>query len=73
MIRREWWPADARRDTNGGNFLTYAPLPRLNGGYTIFGQVSEGMDVVDAITRRDPSQNPKFTGDVIEKMTVIEE
>ena len=66
--------ANAERDTNGSQFfITYAPLPRLNGGYTIFGQVSDGMDVVNAITRRDPSQNPKFTGDVIEKMTVIEE
>ncbi len=66
--------ANAGRDTNGSQFfITYAPLPRLNGGYTIFGQVSEGMDVVNAITRRDPSQNPKFIGDVIEKMTVIEE
>ena len=30
----------------------------LNGGYTIFGQVVEGMDVVNGITRRDPQQNP---------------
>lgn len=66
--------ANAGRNTNGSQFfITYAPLPRLNGGYTIFGQVSDGMDVVNAITRRDPNQNPKFTGDVIEKMTVIEE
>ncbi len=66
--------ANAGRDTNGSQFfITYAPLPRLNGGYTIFGQVTEGMDVVNGITRRDPSKDPKFTGDVIEKMTLIEE
>ncbi len=66
--------ANAGRDTNGSQFfITYAPLPRLNGGYTIFGQVAEGMDVVNGITRRDPSKDPKFTGDVIEKMTLIEE
>ncbi len=66
--------ANAGRDTNGSQFfITYAPLPRLNGGYTIFGQVIEGMDVVNGITRRDPGKNPKFTGDVIEKMILIEE
>ena len=66
--------ANAGRDTNGSQFfITYAPLPNLNGGYTIFGQVTEGMDVVNGITRRDPGKNPKFTGDVIEKMTLIEE
>ncbi|HOJ00490.1 MAG TPA: peptidylprolyl isomerase [Anaerolineaceae bacterium] len=65
--------ANAGRDTNGSQFfITYAPLPRLNGGYTIFGQVSEGMDVVNGITRRDPGKNPNFSGDVIEKMTLIE-
>jgi len=66
--------ANAGRDTNGCQFfITYAPIPHLNGGYTIFGQVTEGMDVVNGLTRRDPSNNPKFTGDVIEKMTLIEE
>ena len=66
--------ANAGRDTNGSQFfITYTPLPNLNGGYTIFGQVTDGMDVVNGITRRDPSKNPKFTGDVIEMMTLIEE
>ena len=66
--------ANAGRDTNGSQFfITYTSVPHLNGGYTIFGQVTEGMDVVNAITRRDPSQNPNFTGDVIEKMTLVEE
>ena len=66
--------ANAGRDTNGCQFfITYAPIPHLNGGYTIFGQVIEGMDVVNGLTRRDPSQNPKFAGDVIEKMILIEE
>ncbi len=65
--------ANAGRDTNGSQFfITYAPIPHLNGGYTIFGQVTEGMDVVNDITRRDPSKYPDFSGDVIEKMTLIE-
>lgn len=65
--------ANAGRDTNGSQFfITFAPADFLNGGYTIFGQVTEGMDVVNAITRRDPDQNPDFTGDVIESIVITE-
>ena len=66
--------ANAGRDTNGSQFfITFGATPHLNGGYTIFGQVSEGMDVVNGITRRDPSRNPAFPGDAIESVTIIEE
>lgn len=65
--------ANAGRDTNGSQFfITFAPAEFLNGGYTIFGQVVDGMDVVDGITRRDPSQAPNFGGDVIAKVEIIE-
>ena len=63
--------ANAGRDTNGSQFfITFGPQEFLNGGYTIFGQVIEGMDVVNAITLRDPDQSPSFTGDVIESITI---
>ena len=66
--------ANAGRDTNGSQFfITFAPAPNLDGGYTIFGQVISGMDVVNAITRRDPNQSPTFMGDVIESVTIAEE
>jgi cyclophilin family peptidyl-prolyl cis-trans isomerase len=62
--------ANAGRDTNGSQFfITFVPTPQLNGGYTIFGQVVDGMDVVDGITRRDP-ENPKTPGDAIESVTI---
>jgi cyclophilin family peptidyl-prolyl cis-trans isomerase len=65
--------ANAGPDTNGSQFfITFGPTEQLNGGYTIFGQVVQGMDVVNAITRRDPEQNPSFTGDVIETVTITE-
>jgi cyclophilin family peptidyl-prolyl cis-trans isomerase len=66
--------ANAGRDTNGSQFfITFGPRPQLNGGYTIFGQVVEGMDVVNGITRRDPDQNPTFEGDAIETITITEQ
>ncbi len=65
--------ANAGRDTNGSQFfITFSPQERLNGGYTIFGQVISGMEVVNAIIRRDPDQNPTFPGDAIESITITE-
>jgi peptidylprolyl isomerase len=65
--------ANAGRDTNGSQFfITFGPQDFLNGGYTIFGQVVEGMDVVNGITRRDPDQSPTFLGDAIETITIEE-
>lgn len=65
--------ANAGPDTNGSQFfVTFSPQEYLNGGYTIFGQVIEGMDVVLNITLRDPQQNPNFTGDVIKSISIEE-
>jgi cyclophilin family peptidyl-prolyl cis-trans isomerase len=65
--------ANAGRDTNGSQFfITFGPQEFLNGGYTIFGQVIEGMEVVHNITLRDPMLNPDYHGDVIESITISE-
>lgn len=65
--------ANAGADTNGSQFfITFGPTEQLNGSYTIFGQVVEGMDVVNSITRRDPDQSPSFEGDAIETITITE-
>jgi cyclophilin family peptidyl-prolyl cis-trans isomerase len=52
------------RASSGSQFyITLAPTPFLDGGYTAFGQVIEGMEVVQSIA----------VGDVIEKITITEE
>jgi cyclophilin family peptidyl-prolyl cis-trans isomerase len=42
------------KDTGGSQwFVTHAPQPHLDGGYTVFGNVVAGMNVVDNIVRGD--------------------
>jgi len=66
--------ANAGRDTNGSQFfITFGPAESLNGSYTIFGQVMDGMEVVNSITYRDPQQNPTFEGDKIRTITISHE
>ena len=49
------------KDTGGSQwFVTHAPQPHLDGGYTVFGRVVSGMNVIDSIVR----------GDIIRSITV---
>ena len=51
--------ASAGPDTEGTQFfITHSPTPHLDGRYTIFGKVSQGMDVVNQLQ----------VGDVIQKV-----
>jgi peptidylprolyl isomerase len=38
-------------------FICFAPAPYLDGQYTIFGQVVQGMEFVDRIKKGDPGNN----------------
>ena len=65
--------ANSGPNTNGGQFfITFGPTPHLNESFTIIGEVTSGQDIVDAITLRDPQQNPDFAGDLIETILITE-
>ncbi len=46
---------------NSQFFIMFAPAPHLDGQYTVVGEVTDGMDVVDAI-KRGSGRNGEVTG-----------
>jgi cyclophilin family peptidyl-prolyl cis-trans isomerase len=66
--------ANAGADSNGSQFfITYSAQPKLDGKYTIFGHVIQGMDVVTNLTPRDPSKSADLPpGDKILSVTIEE-
>ena len=46
--------ANSGPNTNGSQFfVTTVPTPHLNGGHTIFGQITQGQEVADTISLAD--------------------
>ncbi|MGP1397974.1 MAG: peptidylprolyl isomerase [Inquilinaceae bacterium] len=49
------------QDPNSGDsqfFIAFEPVPHLNGQYTVWGEVTEGMEHVDALAKGEPPSNP---------------
>jgi cyclophilin family peptidyl-prolyl cis-trans isomerase len=60
-------------NTNGSQFyICLAPQPGLDGRYTIFGQVVQGMDLVDRIGRVQTGPRDKPVTDVVMEKVWIE-
>ncbi|MCC6905209.1 MAG: peptidylprolyl isomerase, partial [Anaerolineae bacterium] len=49
---------DAPNSAGSQFFITYGPTPNLNGAFTIFGDVTSGMEAIRTLRPRDPQMNP---------------
>jgi peptidylprolyl isomerase len=60
-----------RPNSNGGQFfICFKAQSFLDGKYSVFGQVTQGMEVLKKITLRDPQNSPAFPGDKIMTITI---
>jgi peptidylprolyl isomerase len=53
-------------------FISYGNYPELNGKYTIFGQVTGGLDVLDKLTLGSPARGSVAASDEITSVEVTE-
>jgi peptidylprolyl isomerase len=62
----------AAPDSGGSQFfLCFLPAKMLDGGYTAFGRVVKGLDVLAKIQRRDPEKQTSIEPDKILEAKVL--
>jgi peptidyl-prolyl cis-trans isomerase A (cyclophilin A) len=66
--------ANAGPNTNGGQFfVTVAPTEWLSGKHTIFGEVTDGYEVVEAISKAPTRGQDRPAADVVLERVVVSE
>ena len=64
--------ANAGPNTNGSQFfITFGPTPHLNGRHAVFGKVVEGIEILDNLTRVDPTRSGGAQPDKMEEVYIV--